>query len=235
MHTPTVRGVVADRGSGIVGCAFVDLSRPAAGVGPVAVDPAVQSGGVGRRLMSAVMEWTRDRGIASVRLVQAAYNNASLCLYAKLGFVAREPLSVLSVTVRGPARATFDVRPARMEDVEPCGQLCRAVHGFERCGELEATIVGGSAMAVVDRGLLAGYTTGLGFAGHAVAKDNPSLVALIGAAPACAGPGFLLPTGNHDVLRWCLANGFRMVMQMTYMTTGSYSPPGGAWMPSILR
>jgi hypothetical protein len=58
--------------------------------------------------------------------------------------------------------------------------------------------------------------------------------ALIAAAPAIAGPGFLLPTRNHDLFSWCLAHGLRLVKQQTLMTTGLYSEPAGAYLPSIL-
>jgi hypothetical protein len=39
-------------------------------------------------------------------------------------------------------------------------------------------------------------------------------LAVIGAAPGFGGGGFLLPTRNGDVFRWCLENGLRLVHQM---------------------
>jgi hypothetical protein len=45
------------------------------------------------------------------------------------------------------------------------------------------------------------------FLGHAVAESNEDLTALIGAAQSFPGPGFLLPTRNSDLLRWCLERG----------------------------
>jgi hypothetical protein len=55
----------------------------------------------------------------------------SHCLYARLGFQTREPLSV----VQGPALnikfAAYDVRPAIEADIAACNLLCRRVHGFE--------------------------------------------------------------------------------------------------------
>ena len=57
--------------------------------------------------------------------------------------------------------------------------------------------------------------------------------ALIGAAPTFPGPGFLVPTRNHEVFAWCLASGLRLVMQMTLMTIGLFNEPCGAWRPSI--
>jgi hypothetical protein len=74
----------------------------------------------------------------------------------------------------------------------------------------------------------------VGFTAHAVAETNQDLKALIGAAPSFAGPGFLLPTRNHELFAWCLDNKLRLVMQMTLMTIGLYNEPCGAWLPSIL-
>jgi hypothetical protein len=59
-------------------------------------------------------------------------------------------------------------------------------------------------------------------------------MALIGAASEFAGPGFLLPTRNHELFTWCLEAGLKLVFQMTLMTTGLYSEPNGAYMPSVL-
>ena len=70
--------------------------------------------------------------------------------------------------------------------------------------------------------------------GHAVAETNRDLIALIAAAPEYPGPGFLLPTRNHEVFSWCLERGLRLVMQMTLMTIGLYNEPRGAWLPGIL-
>jgi hypothetical protein len=55
-----------------------------------------------------------------------------------------------------------------------------------------------------------------------------------GAVPGFAGPGFLLPTRNGEVLRWCLERGLRVVQLMTLMSVGLYNEPAGAFMPSVL-
>jgi hypothetical protein len=89
-------------------------------------------------------------------------------------------------------------------------------------------------MVVDHLGQITAYATGVAFSGHAVAATNQDLKALIGAAPAFLGPGFLLPTRNHEVFAWCLDNGLRLVMQMTLMTIGLYNEPAGAYLPSIL-
>ena len=50
-------------------------------------------------------------------------------------------------------------------------------------------------------------------------------MALIGAAPEFGGPGFLLPTRNHEVFDGCLEAGLKLVYQMTLMTIGLYQRP----------
>jgi hypothetical protein len=69
--------------------------------------------------------------------------------------------------------------------------------------------------------------------GHSVAATNRDLMALIGAAAEFGGPGFLLPTRNHEVFKWSLEAGLKLVFQMTLMTIGLYNEPTAAYMPSI--
>jgi hypothetical protein len=89
--------------------------------------------------------------------------------------------------------------------------------------------------SVVERaGRITGYATPVAYFGHAVAETNDDLKALIAAAPAFPGPGFLLPARNGDMMRWCLAEGLRVVQTMTLMTIGLYNEPKGAWLPSVL-
>jgi hypothetical protein len=95
--------------------------------------------------------------------------------------------------------------------------------------------IGQKTASVVEHlGRITGYTTGLAFFAHSVAETNRDLMALIGAATEFGGPGFLLPTRNHEVFAWCLEAGLRLVFQMTLMTTGFYNEPQGAWLPSVL-
>ena len=79
-----------------------------------------------------------------------------------------------------------------------------------------------------------GYSTAIGWFHHAVGETNDDLKALIAAAPSFLGPGFLLPSRNGELFRWCLANNLRVVAQATLMTIGLYNEPAGAYLPSIL-
>ena len=89
------------------------------------------------------------------------------------------------------------------------------------------------ASVVEHLGRITGYTTGIAFFGHSVAETNRDLMTLIGAAPEFGGPGFLLPTRNQEVFKWCLEAGLKLVFQMTLMTIGLYNEPTAAYMPSI--
>ena len=74
-------------------------------------------------------------------------------------------------------------------------------------------------------GRITGYATVIGFFGHAVGETNKDLKALISAAKEFAGPGFLLPTRNGELFRWCLNNGLRIAQPMTLMSKGLYDKP----------
>lgn len=230
---PKFYGVVAESTGRILGSNFMDERSLVPGIGPISVDPTVQNGGVGRRLMQDVLDRAAGTGAPGVRLVQAAYHNRSLCLYTSLGFQTRDPLSVLQGPRLGLAFPGYQVRTATADDLAACNALCRDIHGFDRSGELRAAITHNMATVVEHLGEISGYATMVGFAGHSVARSNRDLMALIGAAPEFPGPGFLLPTRNHQVFAWCLANGLRLVMQMTLMSIGLYNEPAGAWLPSV--
>lgn len=232
--TPGFAGFVAERAGEVLGSAFVDERAAIAGVGPVTVAPAGQDEGVGRALMEAVMRRERDRGAVGVRLVQTAYHYRSLALYAKLGFVVREPLSVLQGAPRALSASGLRVRAAHEEDVPACGELCLRVHGHDRTGELVDAITAGTAAVVERSARISGYATGFGYGWHAVAEANEDLTALLGGAEAFIGLGILVPSRNAELLRWCLAHGLKIVQQSTLMTFGLYNEPAGAYLPSIL-
>jgi GNAT superfamily N-acetyltransferase len=224
---------VAEHSGEPVGAAFADERGPIVGVGPVVVDPTAQDAGVGRALMEALLQRSRERGAAGVRLVQTAYHHRSLSLYAKLGFRVREPLSVFQGTPPAASVEGAYVRAADEADVERCTRVCQRVHGHARTGELRDAIGAGSAVVVERGGELRGYATGFGYGWHAVADTDDDLVALLASAPAFHGLGILVPSRNSRLMEWCFAGGLRLVQQSTLMTTGLYNEPAGAWLPSI--
>jgi predicted N-acetyltransferase YhbS len=231
---PGFYAVVAEADGRIVGSNFLDERSTIAGLGPITVAPSVQNSGIGRRLMEALLERAAQRRFPGVRLVQAAYHNRSLSLYAKLGFTIHEPLAGMQGT---PLRVTipgYAVRQATEGDLAACNRVCTRVHGHDRSGEFRDAIHQGTATVVEHDGRVTGYATAVGWLAHAVGKSNAELKALIGAAPAYVGPGFLLPTRNTELFRWCLEQGLRVVVVMTLMSSGLYNEPTGAYLPSVL-
>lgn len=231
---PGFYGAVAENDGHIVGSNFLDERSAISGLGPITVEPAAQNKGIGRQLMQAIIERAAAKKMPGVRLVQDAFHNRSLCLYTSLGFATREPLSVMQGAPLKLRLPGYDVRPARESDRAACNALCRRVHGFDRGAELADAIAHDTATVVEHLGRITGYATEIGFLAHAVGESNEDLKALIGAAATFTGPGFLVPTRNYDVFRWCLDRGVRLVSQRTLMTLGLYNEPTGAYLPSIL-
>ncbi len=231
---PGVYCLVAESEGRIVGSNCLDERGTIAGLGPITVDPAAQDGSIGRHLMIAMLERSRERGCAGVRLLQSAFHNRSLSLYAKLGFDAREPMSLMLGPPIKRAIEGYAVRPARESDLDAGSALCERVHGHNRAGELREAITHGTAIVVERHGRVTGYASVLGFFGHAVAESDTDLQAMIAAADSFAGPGLIVPTRNGRLVRWCLANGLRVIQPLTLMTIGLYNEPEGAYLPSIL-
>jgi GNAT superfamily N-acetyltransferase len=225
--------VVAESGGRILGSNCLDERAVIAGIGPITIDPTAQNIGVGRKLMQAVMNRAAEKCPAGVRLVQAAFHNRSLSLYTALGFDIREPLSCLQGKTMERSVAGCMVRPAKMEDLMACNALAQRVHGFERGIELAEAIQEKTAKVVEREGRITGYASHMAFFGHATAESNLDMKALIASEESFAGPGILLPSRNSSLLRWCLANGLRVVQPMSLMSIGLYNEPAGAWFPSV--
>jgi predicted N-acetyltransferase YhbS len=233
---PSVYGVVAEGGGRVVGSNFISEWDAIRGVGPITVDPNVQARGTGRRLMEAVIE--RGRGAAGVRLVQDAFNVASLSLYASLGFDVREPLALMEGGVNEDVPAGFEVRRMRDEDLGAVNELCRRVHGFDRAGELKSLGPALSPYVAVRAGSVTAYASAPNSwpLGHAVAEAEEEMRALLAGASAQGGAplSFLLPTRQAGLFRWCLGRGLRVVKTMTLMSTGEYVEPRGSYLTSVL-
>jgi hypothetical protein len=234
LANPKFYGVVAEIDGRVVGSNFLDERNPIAGVGPITVDPGVQNRAVGRRLMDAVHDRAAANNFAGVRLIQSGFHTRSLALYAKIGYDVREQLACMQGNALNIAIEGHVVRPAAKADVDACNRVCRHVHGHDRDGELRDAIARGTATVVEHGDRITGYATIVGFFGHAAGETNADVKALIGAAKEFAGPGFLLPTRNGELFRWCLKNGLRVMQPMTLMSRGLYNEPAGAFLPSIL-
>jgi GNAT superfamily N-acetyltransferase len=230
---PGFFGVVAERDGRIVGSTFLDERSTISAIGPVSVDPAAQDARVGRALMQAMLERVAERRPPGVRLLQISYHNRSLSLYAKLGFDVRETFAAMYGEPLRLALPGYAVRPATTDDVAACNALCMRVHGHDRAGEVGHAVARGKARVVERLGRISGYTTGIGYFNHSVAETNDDLEALIGAASHLDRPGIVVPLGNAELFRWCLAHGLRVFFVMNMMTIGLYQEPRGSYLASV--
>lgn len=236
LANPNSWGALAERDGQILGSIFLHLfpASPVAAIGPLTVDPSAQ-GGVGRALMEASLTEARKRSYDQVRLVQSPSHLRSFVLYTKCGFILREPLFLMRGNpVPSIVGKKHDVRAARSEDISACNEICISVHGFSREMELRQAIDQRVASVNIDNtGKITGYAAGIGLLGHAVAKTNEVLKALVANASAIIGPGFFVPGRNSDLLGWLLDAGFRMVWPANLMTVGNYQDPTAPFLPSI--
>jgi GNAT superfamily N-acetyltransferase len=226
--------VVAEQDGKILGSNCLDEGGTIAGIGPITISPSAQNRSVGRKLMQAVIARAEEAKCAGVRLVQAGYHTRSLSLYAKLGFVVREPLACMHGAPIREAVPGYHVRPAQIPDLEACNVLCMRVHGHDRSEELRDAIREGTAVVAESRGKITAYASSLALFGHAVAEANEDLRAIISVAADFRKPGFLVPMRNAALFQWCLRKGLRTIEPMNLMTLGLYNEPSGAFLPSIL-
>jgi len=233
INHPHVYAVVAERDGRILGSNFLDERGTISAIGPISVDPAAQDHSIGRRLMDAVLERAHAQHAPGVRLLQIAYHNRSLSLYAKLGMEVRGSFAAMYGEPIRRALAGYDVRPATLDDEYACNSLCVRVHGHARAGEVREAIESGDARVVERLGRITGYTTRISYFAHSVAETNDDLRALICEAEDFGTPGFLVPLANNDLFRWCLDSGLRIFFVTNMMTIGLYQEPEGAYMPSV--
>lgn len=235
---PCIWGIVAELGGRVVGSNFLDERGPVRGVGPITVDPDVQTRRIGRRLMEAVIERGADG--RDIRLLQDAFNGRSMALYTDLGFRTREPIVLMGGRPRPGLDRGVDMRPLQEADLDECDALHRRVHGFERTRELRDALASPFLQPRVARrdGRIVAFVTGVSFfpGAFGVAETHEDLFGLIVATLAASGmpASFLLPTRQFELFRACLAAGLKVIKPMTYMTLGEYAPPAGAWFPTVL-
>ena len=236
LGNPNSWGVLAEKQGRILGSVFLHKfpPSPVAVIGPLTVHPSAEDAGVGRALMAAALDRAREQKQEQVRLVQSPSHIRSFVLYSKLGFALREPLFLIQGQALAPEYKNDNVRLLRDDrDISECNELCGSVHGFSREMELRQAKDQGVASIVERNGDISGYAAGIGLFGHAVAKSNDDLKALIANASAILGPGFFVPARNHELLIWLFENGFRIAWPANLMTVGPYHEPLTPFLPSL--
>lgn len=237
INNPDIYGVIAEKDGKIVGSNFLWEQDAIVGVGPITIAPELQSNGVGRKLMQDVIE--RGKNAPGIRLVQDAFNSASMSLYASLGFNVVEPLVVIQGTPKVfEVSNETEVRPIEEKDFDGSAGLCRRVYGFDRKNELEQISKQFRSYVAVRENRVVAYASNPNMwqLNHAVAETTDDMKALLSGAARLSGKplSFLLPTRQAELFRWCLSQGIRVVKPMTLMAMGSYQEPKGSFLPSVL-
>ncbi len=96
---PHVRCLAVDDDGTLAGYAICSLVAGEGEILNLAVDPAAQRRGLGRRLLEAALDLMRDAGIAAVFLEVRQSNRAAIQLYRSAGF---QPISVRRSYYRNP-------------------------------------------------------------------------------------------------------------------------------------
>lgn len=198
---------------------------PFAYVGNMAVHPSAQGRGIGRALMTALLEWLDRRGTPAVLLDATP---AGAPLYLTLGFT---DVDRACWYVRG-AGAPPTARPAGVvaltaADAPALARLDAPIFGADRGALLRRWLEDypGRAFGVVDRrGDLAGFAIAQRRRiGPWVARDPEAAERLLRAALSLAftGPPIVVgPGANADAARALVAHGFAEVSQTRHMRRG---------------
>jgi GNAT superfamily N-acetyltransferase len=240
LGNPNSWGVLAERQGKILGSIFLHKfpPSPVAVIGPLTVHPSAE-GGVGRMLMDAALTQARNQNHDQIRLVQSPSHIRSFVLYTKSGFTLREPLFLMQGQPLKGGNNNTDASSAIVRlvrddnDISVCNERCESVYGFSREMELRQAKDQGVATMIERDGVITGYAAGIGIFGHAVAKSNEDLKALIANASAILGPGLIAPARNHELINWLLENGFQIGWPANLMTVGPYQEPQTPFLPSL--
>lgn len=236
LFRPDYAGVMAIEDGRVVGSNFLLFADEVCGVGPITVDPGVQSRGVGRLLMQWVIdEAHRRRGARPhVRLYQEAINTTSLSLYTKLGFHWRDSAALM--TPRPAPAADATIRPMTSEHLGDVGRLSARHYGFSRAQDAARLLAMQLPGFIRERdGRVVGYQLATLF-GHAAAETNEDLLALASQtarhvpAPMAV---VIVPMSQTTLFESALAAGFKVAKLLNSMSLESFTMPSGPSFPSI--
>jgi len=249
---PDIYGVVAQLDYGeheIVGCGFLSLLDSVRGVDVVAIHPDYQGFGIGRAILTHLLEKSEKVGCESLRLVQDSYNLVSFGLYIKMGFQAKEMLSVFKKAEEEQEEEeiedkNFELFKMTEQDAEACNEMFQQCNGSSRLNEIKWCLNTSISEDVVPHivrekasGKLVGYTLGLCLDGHSVAENEDVMKFIILNARKISknDPSILLmPRLFPNIAEWLLTRGYTIMRCSTLMCKGKYSDPKKFYIPTIV-
>lgn len=236
LHRPDYAGIVAVEEGRIIGSNFLQLADEVCGVGPITVDPSVQSRGAGRLMMQwAIDEARRRRGDRPhVRLFQEAVNTTSLSLYTRLGFQWRDAAALMQPKPADAGDAS--VRPMVADDLPQVERLSAQHYGYSRANDAGQLLKLQFPAFVLERGgAIVAYQIATLF-GHASADTDEDLLALAAQTARHVPPPMavvIVPMAQASLFRSALSAGFRVAKVLNYMSLETFRPLPGPSFPSI--
>ncbi|MDH5738479.1 MAG: GNAT family N-acetyltransferase [Gammaproteobacteria bacterium] len=122
----------------MMGSCFYHPREKHVSLGIMSVHPNYGCRGVGRKLVDYILDYTRDNGYKSCRLVSSAINMDSFSLYNRAGFIPRMTYQDMIINVLNEDLDNFrvngeeSVRDARIDDIGAMGDLEMAVSNIRR-------------------------------------------------------------------------------------------------------
>lgn len=115
-------------------------------MGPLAVRPGRQSGGVGKVIVTTALEWLRSKGVTTIGLETMPRTVENIGFYAKLGFVPGHLTVTMTMDaerrdVPGTLVCTGDLTGAQQADlIDRCRERLQAsAHGYDFTREIVIT------------------------------------------------------------------------------------------------
>lgn len=221
----------------VAGSGFLHVRGFTAGAGPITIAPAFQGLGAGRALMEEIVLRSDAAGVASLRLIQDAFNEVAYALYCRAGFVGREVLLRASFRSRRQGR-TAAVRRAYRGDLARIRELEVQLLGIDRPQDHALLLRLGELFLAPDGMLTRIVRGGVTVLGPLVAASLDGALALIAAATSDLPPHsdvrLLVPACRDDLVRELLVGqGLEIHSLCTYMVRGAYDGVRGYYVPTL--
>lgn len=144
--TPSCSVAAFDRKTDLMmGACFYHPREYHVSLGIMSVHPGFWGSGVGKTIVNYIIDFARQKGYKSVRLVGSAINMDSFSLYNRSGFVPRKTyhdmvISVPAGGITGAVPGIERVRDAKITDAHAMGDIEFEVSGIKRLQDYIYTI-----------------------------------------------------------------------------------------------
>ena len=259
LHAAIWRYAIADAGDGamvwrdeqdkIVAFNVAHRSGTEGWMGPLAVRPDRQLGGLGKEIVLAAAEWLKRQGVTALGLETMPRTVDNIGFYSRLGFVPGYlTLTMTREVQRAGARAAYELlgavdpreRPDRVRDIDALVQSLAPGYDFSREIQLTLDMSLGNAITLRRDGRLAAFalchSAPLAEGGtrdelrvlKVAAVDLDALMALLDAVGAWAATQSIrrvavrCQTAYQDTYRALISVGFRVRWSDLRMTVAGY-------------